>query len=476
MESPGEPLKTPSPRRWPRRVLIGVNILLTVVLLGGLGTYGYAKWRFDQVDKLDLGGVLRGDGGSAEPMNVLLVGSDDRTNVADESKSFGTPEEVGPAHSDTIMVMHVDPGEERAAILSLPRDLWVTIYDASGAPSGKQKINAAIQGGPEQLIKTIDGNFGIAIDHYIQVDFAGFRDIVSSIGGVPVRFDAPARDKMSGLNVPEAGCRVLGGDEALSFVRSRNYETYESGRWRQDPRADLSRIDRQQDFIRRVLRQAINKGARNPVTLNNLIGAGVDNVQLDSGFELEDIARLGKRFQSLDPNEVEMMTLPNTIDSVYSGGQMISILEVNEEEADVTIQRFLEGPPDNEGETVPPNTVSVRVLNGSGISGQANDTAVMLQDFDFVVSGKGDAGSFASATTKISYAPGQLAKANTLAQYVQGAKNVVEDKTLRGVDVVIVTGSSFGGIAAPGSPEQSTTSTDAPSNAEPSAAPDQDAC
>lgn len=471
-------------KTWQRRSLIAFNCVLAVVLLAGLGGFGYAKWRFSQVDKIGLTPFLNesGEADAGSPMNVLLVGSDDRSDIdPSEVKKFGTASEVGPAHSDTMMVLRIDPKAERAAILSLPRDLWVDIYTPEGKNLGKEKINAAIQGGPGQLIKTINQNFNIPIDHYMQVDFNGFRGIVSAVGGVPVRFDAPARDKFSGLDIKTAGCQKLNGDQALSYVRSRHYESFESGRWREDARSDLSRIDRQQDFIRRVMRTAINKGARNPITLNNLVGASVSSVTLDETFGPTDILRVANRFRSLDPNEVEMMTLPNTISTATAGGATVSILKVKQPDADQTIDRFINGPPQPTAEVpvpiVPPSSISVRVLNGSGTSGQATDTATALKDAGFVVNGTGDSKAFGNGATSIRYAKGQKDKGDTLAKFVKGEVTVTEDTTLRGVDVVITTGSSFGGIVDPNAAATTTTSstTEAPSNS-PSGITDEKGC
>jgi len=453
-----------------RRALIIFNCVLATVLIGSLAAFGYVKWKRDQFESLDVAGLEQSSG----PMNMLLVGSDSREGVDEEQ--FGTTEDVAEQRSDTIMILRVDPSKERAAIMSLPRDLWVDLYSADGTNQGKGRINAAFMGGPDQLIETIDQNFGIGINHYMQVDFNGFRDIVAAVDGVTVRFDSPVRDTYSGLNIPEAGCQVLDGEQSLAYVRSRHYETYEGGRWVEDPRADLSRIDRQQDFIRRVLRSAIDKGARNPITLNSLINAGAKNIQLDSEFGATDIIRTGLRFRSLDPGDVEMMTLPNSTASVYAGGAMQSVLQVDQPAADETIDRFINGPPEQpSGETVPVGSVSVRVLNGSGAPGQASIAAGGLRSAGFVVTGAGDASVFGTATTTIRYASGMEAEANTVAQHVGGEVRLLEDATLSGADVALVTGSTFTGIVAPGeeAPESTTTS-GAP--AEPSAVPEEEEC
>lgn len=460
------------PKSWPRRILITFNIVLAVVLVAGVAGIGYAKWQFGQIAKIDLGAVLRGEEAAGNDMNVLMVGSDSREELAPgQTKQFGSAGMVGGQRSDTIMVLHVEPKNKRASILSIPRDTYVNIYDENGKSTGKSRINSAYEGGPKALINTITKNFEIPIDHYAEVNFDSFRDVVNAIGGVPVRFDSPARDSMTGLNITAAGCVTLNGDQALAYVRSRHYQTYEGGRWHEDPRADLSRIDRQQDFIRRVLRQGIEKGGRNPLTMNALISAGVKNVKLDAGFGLGDITKTARRFQSLEPTDVEMMTLPAVNANV--GGA--SVLQVKQPDAKETIDRFLGKVQDPEQPAnIPPSSISVRVLNGSGVSGQATQTAGDLKEAGFVISGTGDAKSFGNATTTIRYAKGMKDKASVVASYVSGAKQMVEDTTLRGVDVVLVTSSSFGGIVAPGQQPPSTTTTTSVSKPEPSAAPNEE--
>lgn len=466
-----------SPRSWKRKALITLNCLLATLLVAGIAAIGYVKWRFGQVTKIDLGGVLS-QSGSNEPMTVLLVGSDTRAGLsqAGDTKSFGNASQVGGQRSDTIMLLHVDPKSQHAAILSLPRDLWVPI----AGTSGKNRINSAFDNGPEPLIKTIQQDFNIPIDHYAEVDFDSFRQIVNSIGGVQVPFAAPARDwgfdentgtthNLSGLDIPQSllnssnppGCVNLTGNQALSYVRSRHYQLYENGRWVSDPLSDLGRIQRQQDFIRRVMRKAVSKGTSNPLTLNALVSAGVKNLTIDKGFSLSTISSLARRFQSLDPSKVEMMTLPNV--SANVGGA--SVLLPKQPDAQQTIDRFLGGDQaTSPAANIPPSSISVRVLNGSGVAGQASDTRGALGQAGFIILGTGDSSHV--YTTTIDYAPGQKAKADVLARYVNGKVNEQEVSTLTGVDTELITGSTFQGVNASGVP---TTTTTAPPSAAPKA-------
>ena len=171
------------------------------------------------------------------------------------------------------MIMRVDPSAKRVAVLSFPRDLYVSIAGAGN----KARINSAYRrDDPQRLIDTIYENFGVGTDHWIQVDFCTFKTLVDAVGGVTVPFEFAARDPNSGLNVPAPGCFTFDGDHALAYVRSRNYQ-YEdppgSGNWQEDPSSDLGRISRQQDFLRRALTSVLNKGLLNPSVARGLIEA-----------------------------------------------------------------------------------------------------------------------------------------------------------------------------------------------------------
>ena len=200
--------------------------------------------------------------------NFLLTGADNGACVDPNSPfapAFGDAESgrVGE-RSDTIMVFRVDPAADRVAVLSFPRDLYVKIAGSNS----RSRINSAYRrDDPQRLIDTIYENFGIGIDHYIQVDFCTFKTLVDAVGGVTVPFAYPARDPNTGLNVPTTGCFTFDGDHALAYVRSRHYE-YEdppgSGNWKTDGTSDLGRISRQQDFLRRTLAERARQGLPQP--------------------------------------------------------------------------------------------------------------------------------------------------------------------------------------------------------------------
>lgn len=443
----------PPRRRWPRRILIILNVFVAFCLVATAGAYGYIKFRLGQVPRLSIAGLRNaGDDDPSNPMNVLLVGSDSRKNISKtEAKAFGSEKQVGGERSDTIIVLHVDPRAEKAAILSIPRDLYVPIAGTSRSA----RINSAFEGGPDRLIATIKNSLAIEIDHYVQVDFNGFRGIVDAIDGVKVYFSAPARDRQTGLNVPKAGCVELDGDRALQYVRSREYQYYESGKWRLDGSADIGRIDRQQDFIRRVMHKAVRVG-RNPATLNALVANAVDTVKMDTAFSTKDILRLGRKFKSMEPDKVDMVDIP-TVGTRINGA---AVLRMKQPDADEALARFRgqlpseqeDGAKSSTPTSVPrilPSTVRVRVLNGTGTGGQAGEVATALRGADFQVGGTGDADKFTYKKSVIRYGTGQLNKARLLQAYVSGGAELKEDPTIRGVDLALVTGGSFTGIKPP---------------------------
>jgi LCP family protein required for cell wall assembly len=244
-----------------------------------------------------------------EAKNFLLTGADNGACVDPNSPyapAFGDAESgrVGE-RSDTIMVFRVDPAADRVAVLSFPRDLYVKIAGSNS----KSRINSAYRRDePQRLIDTIYENFGVGIDHYIQVDFCTFKTLVDAVGGVTVPFTYPARDPNTGLNVPTTGCFTFDGDHALAYVRSRHYE-YEdppgSGNWDVDGTSDLGRISRQQDFLRRTLASVLAKGFLNPSVARGMISAATSgNVVTDDELTLAKLMEFAGVLRDVEPEDI----------------------------------------------------------------------------------------------------------------------------------------------------------------------------
>lgn len=453
------------PRRtWPQRLLITFNCLVVVACLAGAGALGYLYERFAQLPRVDLPVDVLGDEDQGDPMNFLLVGSDTRAFTEGDAAaeaSFGDQSAVGGQRSDTIILIRIDPRAEQAAMISFPRDLYVPIAGSGG--SGR--INTAFEDGPEQLIRTITESFEIPVHHYLQVDFAGFKGLVDAVDGVEVYLPSPVRDRdeegnnLSGLDITEFGCVSLSGDQALSYVRSRNFQYMEDGVWKSDPTGDLGRITRQQDFIRRAVREAVSKDLLNPAKVDELVDVGIDNVAVDRGLDARDLVSLGERFRSLTPGSLQQFTLPVVADRI-NGASVLLLDEGQESEEVLDVFR---GVPPGAPEAVTPSAITIRVLNGTGVAGQAGDARDALTAAGFTVAGVGD-GPRGTAVTTIRYGAGQVAKAALLSRSFEPEVQLVEDPTLAGVDAVITTGASFTGLLAtprPGDPPVEVTSTTA---------------
>jgi LCP family protein required for cell wall assembly len=453
-ETPRRPIPG---RTWPQRLVIVAGVL-TVLVSGlaaaGAGYFGLRLSQIERVDDIDIAGAPPG-----EPANFLLVGTDSREGLDPDLSGFSEAGETGCDCTDTIMVLRVDPRAGTANILSFPRDLLVEI-----AGTGKvRRINTAYADGEQALIDTIEDEFEIPIHHYVEVDFVGFERLVDAVGGVPLWFDAPIRDTHTGLSVSEAGCQVLDGDQARKFVRSRYLQHLgDDGRWRQDPTADLGRITRQQIFIRRAVAKAVGKGLTNPVTLNELVSAGVENVRLDELLDASDLLDLGRRFASFDADTLigySLPTEPYETRAGYGGEELL------EREAEPILNIFRGLPPG----TVSPSAVDLTVLNGSGIEGQANDAAAALATIGFEIVEVSTAADGPIARTTVRFGDGGEDAARRVARHVTGGADLVYDPDIGDGEVVLVTGADFTTVhdqpAPEGSPDdlRSTTSTTTPS-------------
>ena len=238
--------------------------------------------------------------------NFLITGADNGACVSPDSPyyaAFGDRTGLG-ARSDTIMVMRVDPTTSRAALLSFPRDMWVKIDGSNGS----SRINSAYnKNNPQKLINTIFNNFGISIQHYIQIDFCAFKSLVDSVGGVSVPFEYPARDGRTKLDVPTAGCFNFDGESGLAYVRSRHYNYLDpkTGTWKEDPASDYGRISRQQDFLRRTIAKVLSQGAFNISRARTLIEVAQQYVVTDPELTVAKELEFAGVLKRLDPNDLQ---------------------------------------------------------------------------------------------------------------------------------------------------------------------------
>jgi LCP family protein required for cell wall assembly len=261
----------------------------------------------------------------AEPdaANFLIVGADNgdcgNDPIIEDRTDLGE-------RSDTIMVWRANPSTNELAVLSFPRDLYVQF------PSGrKNRINAAFKrDDPSVLQEVLNLNFGVQVDHYIQIDFCAFRRLVQAVGGVQIPFQFPARDKPSNGNpalfeVDQTGCVNLDGDTALAYVRSRHYQ-YEdppgSGHWISDPTSDFGRISRQQDFLRRVLAKVIDNGLYNPDVARALINANRNYIVTDPDLTVRRMLEFANALKNFNPASITTYRIDSTSHTLSDGAQV----------------------------------------------------------------------------------------------------------------------------------------------------------
>ena len=431
----------------------GTRLVVALVIAAGLTTCGVVAvnrtidHEVDRIPRIAVNTAPAPDGGA----NYLLVGSDSRQFVEtdEEVASFGDPDKEAGKRSDTIMVIHVEPEAGRSMVLSFPRDLRVTIPGGIGT----QKINAAFNsdlgGGPDTVIATLQSNFGLDINHYLEVDFVTFREIVDSLGRVPVYLDRPAMDEFTGFIALKAGCHYLDGTEALAWVRSRSlkYLNPANGRIEEDPRADIGRIERQQDFLRRLAGMVVAESLDNPLKARDLTRDVVDHLRVDEGFDTRDALDLVAAFRHVNPDDsssLEFVTFPFTEGTGSTQGELIP----DKTAAAPILQRMSEFATEPPPPPAAPGDVRVRVLNGSGRSGVAQAVSDQLAAAGFVKAGTGNDERGRVPVTEIRFANGAEAKGRALIPYLGTRAVLRADPAVKNADVVVVLGSDFSALAS----------------------------
>ncbi|MFJ6784613.1 LCP family protein [Streptomyces yangpuensis] len=304
--------RKPAARRRP--LVIAAWSAAAVVLLGGAGA-GYFYFKLNgNLKTVDIDQVLGTDrpadvdNGS---MDILVLGSDSRGGA---NGAYGQ-DDGGSARSDTAMIVHLYEGHEKASVVSIPRD---TMTSRPECPTGKGKTDpggkrrqfneAYTVGGAACAVKTVEKMSGIRMDHYIEVDFTGFKKIIDTLGGVEVTTTKPIKDEYSHLDLP-AGPNKLNGEQALGLVRTR-HGVGDGG--------DLGRIQLQQAFIKALIKQVKGVGVfDNPKKLFDLADAGTKALTTDKALgDVKSLAGFAQSLQGIDAGDMQMITLPVTTDAL----------------------------------------------------------------------------------------------------------------------------------------------------------------
>ncbi|MGB6457906.1 MAG: LCP family protein, partial [Streptosporangiaceae bacterium] len=273
---PGGPRQYGGPRRrrWlrPRRIFGVLALVVALLVAGTVATYFYLNGKLTRSDILaDYAGRPAPGSGT----NWLIAGSDSRqglTTAQEHEYSTGQIDNTGFGRSDTIMILHLPAGGGQPVLISVPRDSYVNIPGY-----GMNKINAAFSfGGPALLAKTIQSDTGLYINHFMDIGFGGFVNVVNAVGGVRMCLPSPIHDQASGLNL-NAGCQALSGGQALAWVRDRHSFTTQ----------DLQREQDQRLFLAALLKKMTSAGViLNPFASVPAASGVASNLTVDQATQL----------------------------------------------------------------------------------------------------------------------------------------------------------------------------------------------
>jgi len=326
-----------------------------------------------------------------DPVTFLVIGSDSREGL-DDLQFFGRFE---GQRADVIMLIQIHPEDGRAQILSLPRDLWVSIPG-----HGENRINAAYGIGQASLmVRTVKEVTGVAVNYYVEVDFVGFKAIVDELGGVVIDFPYPARDNKSGLSV-QAGRQILNGTQALAYARSRSYQELRNGKWISVDANDIGRTQRQQQLIFAIMRRLAR-----PSTLTEagpIVESFAKHVSMDSALAESSLVRLAFSMRGISAEKIEAATLPTTGATINE----MSVLRRKEPEATDLLARFAAGRILTEAVLEGPATLVV--LNGNGVAGSAGTWSEVLEGKGYEIARVGDADRNDFPETTVLVRPGDM--------------------------------------------------------------------
>lgn len=346
-------------RRW---ILAGVAVVGGVLV--GVGAYAMTTWR--SVDRVTIDrpdGLAVHDAPSAEPElgpddmavpefrlppvpssadgmdTFLMVGSDSRINL-DDLEGFG---EFEGARADVVLLVVRDRVTDQAAMVSLPRDLWVSL-----PCGGRNRINVALEGcgemnGPTTLLVTVESLTGVGVDHFGVVDFAGFQEVVDELGGYEICVDRPVRDERAHLALP-AGCHLADGAATLAWLRSREtQELTEEGSWVvMEGVSDLTRTERQRDFMVEMIERIGDFGR--PQDALAAARSVAPLLTIDSELGLTQAVSLAWTMRGLGGDSIHQMTLPVEDYVTEQGAEvLVPVGDVEEVIAEFLVATTVEG-------------------------------------------------------------------------------------------------------------------------------------
>jgi LCP family protein required for cell wall assembly len=444
------------------RVLRWFSLFVAVLLVAG-ALAAYAKYRsvWDSISRVTLSGLGHRPPKYTSALNVLVFGYDERKALTRHQQVAWHVGHVAENSTDTIMLAHISPGRRGVTVLSIPRDTMVPVYKCNAgrapdgttfagqaaAPGAVEQINAIYNiGGPSCLVKTIEQQTGIRIDHFIGLGLAGFVKVINDIGGVYVCMPVAVNDTVSGLVLPRGWHKIFGAT-ALKFWRTR--ENLGTG-------SDLQRIQRDQYFMASLLHGITHNGLlSNPAKMLSVVSDIAQSMTTDSAMTAQDMVHIAASLRGVGSGHVQFITAPNGADPadinkvVFAQPQADRVFTAIAH--DRTLPKAVKKTGKNARGNPPallttPSKVKVAVLNGSGVAGQAAKAGTSLTSRGFDVVSEGDAARYNYTTSVIEYArPAELAAVNTLKAEFSHI-TVQQNASLTRGTIELITGSSYSGL------------------------------
>ncbi|WP_203937819.1 LCP family protein [Spirilliplanes yamanashiensis] len=308
----GKPYRGRPKPKWGRIALVAGVVAIVLGLIGAGSAYIYASNLDDDLARTDPFSEITGgrppktvDGS----LNILLVGTDSRDPDAPIN-------DASQWRADTIIVMHIPSDHSEAYLVSIPRDLHVTIPESSDAACGtgsRHKINAAFAfGGLPRAVRTVECMTDVRLDHVMAIDFGGFKEVTDALGGVDLKVERTTKSIHRPFRTFKKGVNHMNGAEALDWIRQR----------KQFPDGDFARMRHQQEFLRALMDKAVSSGTlANPGKLNAFLKATTAAVTVDEGFSIVDMAL---QFRNLRGENLHFLTNPN-VGSETIGGESVVV-------------------------------------------------------------------------------------------------------------------------------------------------------
>ncbi|RFU40556.1 LytR family transcriptional regulator [Actinomadura logoneensis] len=429
-----------------RRFLAVTGTMSAFVLLTSGAAWAFQNYVTGTIDKVSVGGLGGGKDAPKGAMTILVAGVDRREGLTREQQRRAKLGHEPGERSDTMLLVHVNRDHDKVSVVSLPRDSYVQIpahksngsEGAKGAevPARYGKLTWAYQfGGPDLTVATIKQATGVPIDHYVEVNFYGFVNMVDSLGGVDVCTEQAVNDPKSGLALP-AGKSHVDGLKALAYSRARY--TLGDG-------TDLGRIDRQQAFIASLMKQALSsRTLSDPVKSTKFLNAALHSLRVDRKLA-DDLPKLADQMKGVSTDHVTFAKVPlsnpgyNVV--LWNQAQPQSTVQWDKSAADDLFTRIrrdqpLTEPPakpspttpaasptaDPDAPTVAPKDIDVRVLNAVGTPRLAARAGGDLREVGFQVTVVPGIAERGRSTTLIQYGASRADSAKTLAAAIPGAK------------------------------------------------------